>query len=103
MASSGTADHSDLKSLRLAGASPAAPTSARGSTGIADRFGSKPNSLGSALRFAKRTSFVGKLTCKTWEVHSPRADQLECQPDKPAGTACLADRSLGVVVLAHGI
>ena len=60
MASSGTADHNDLKSLSLPGAIPGAPTTACGSTGIADRFGSNPNSLGSAI-LPMPTNF--------WNVH----------------------------------
>jgi hypothetical protein len=79
LASAGTADPGDLKSPSLPGASPGSPTSfvsgplrfgrpACGSQGIADRFGSNPNSLGSASL--------------------PTPTTLECQPDKRTGPVC---------------
>src|SRR5216117_241163 len=43
------------------------------STGQADRASVLTSAClraSGALRFAKRTSRLGKLTCKTWEVHS---------------------------------
>jgi len=74
-----TADPSDLKSLCLASASLAAPTRLRlfelrrgkpacGLPGKTDRFGSNPNSLGSAIL--------------------PTPTTLECQPDQRAGPQC---------------
>ena len=67
LASEGTADPSDLRSLSLPGASPGAPTGVW-LIGIADRFGSNPNSLGSASL--------------------PTPTNLECQPDERAGPVC---------------
>src|SRR5438477_348535 len=54
----------------LGGASPFMPTISRrlASAGIADRFGSNPNSLGSASL--------------------PTPTSLECQPDERAGPVC---------------
>ena len=100
LASAGTADPGDLKSPSLPGASPGSPTGVwftgnsrpvrlkieqpwECKSPHADQFGMSTGQAcrasvltiaclraSGALQFAKRTSYEGILTSKTWEVHS---------------------------------
>ena len=75
LASAGIADPGDLKSPSLPGASPGSPT------GVWLIGNSRPIRLKIEQPwecFAIREANVpnGQLICKTWEVHSPHADQL---------------------------
>ena len=92
LASAGTADPGDLKSPSLPGASPGSPTGVW-FAGNSRPVRLKPEQPWECLRFAKRTSLLGKPTCKTWEVHSPHADQFGMSTGR-AGRTCLLNSGL---------